>query len=362
MTDIQKIKDYLLKNPEFLTGNYKQVAERFGVTYDSVRGIVRKLKEKQSLIDREQTVETSDGYKGILIGGTIWNNGKDELRALRFKVDDSQYWNNFKTSFINDIKEISPIIPKTKNINLGDNILEISLPDLHFGKGNTDELIFNFNKSIDELLYKASVYKISKIILPIGNDGMNSEGMRRTTTAGTPQVDTLSWQDSFRLYWITLVKGIERISETCPIDVIVVTGNHDTERMFYLGDVISAYFTNNKNITVNNNGEYRKYYEYGVNMLLFTHGDKEKTSDLPLIMATERPEMFARTKYREVHLGHFHKEMSNEYRGIKVKFLPSICTTDDWHKMKGYDHFKCAQAFLYNKYYGLQATYQINIF
>ena len=132
--------------------------------------------------------------------------------------------------------------------------------------------------------------------------------------------------------------------------------------MFYIGDVLLAYFSNNTDVRINNNGEYRKYYEYGVNMLLFTHGDKEKVSELPLIMATEQPEMFARTKYREVHLGHLHKEMSNEFRGIKVKFLPSICTVDEWHKMMGYESLKCAQGFMYHEKGGLQATYQINHF
>ena len=34
---------------------------------------------------------------------------------------------------------------------------------------------------------------------------------------------------------------------------------------------------------------------------------------MPLIMATENPEMFARTSHREVHCGHLHKEMVNEY-------------------------------------------------
>ena len=38
-------------------------------------------------------------------------------------------------------------------------------------------------------------------------------------------------------------------------------------------------------------------------MLMFTHGDKEKPADMPLIMATEQPEMFARAKHHEVHCG-----------------------------------------------------------
>ena len=91
---------------------------------------------------------------------------------------------------------------------------------------------------------------------------------------------------------------------------------------FYAGEVLSAWFKNDQNVVVDNGLESRKYYEYGTNMIMFTHGDKEKAAQMPLKMPTEQPMMFARTKFREVHCGHLHKEMVNEYRGIKVRFIP----------------------------------------
>ena len=42
--------------------------------------------------------------------------------------------------------------------------------------------------------------------------------------------------------------------------------------------------------------------------------------------------MWSRCKVREVHCGHKHKEMLNEYMGTKVRFIPSICANDTWHK------------------------------
>ena len=131
--------------------------------------------------------------------------------------------------------------------------------------------------------------------------------------------------------------------------------------MFYIGDVLDAYYHNNMDVTVDNSTESRKYYEYGDNMLMFTHGDKEKMSDIPLIMATEMPEMFARCKYREAHLGHFHKEMVNDFRGVKVKILPSICPHDAWHKAQGYASFRCAQAHIWSKNKGYKGFMQINV-
>ena len=65
-------------------------------------------------------------------------------------------------------------------------------------------------------------------------------------------------------------------------------------------------FANDANVEVDASAKLRKYYQYGQVMLCFTHGDKEKLTDLPLITAVEEPVMFGATKYREVHTGHKH--------------------------------------------------------
>jgi len=243
-------------------------------------------------------------------------------------------------------------------------LYEISLPDIHYGKIVEDSRLTIsevFMLAIQDLVNRASGLEIERFLLPIGNDGMNSEGMKQTTTKGTPQHDDVGWKESFRGYWELIVHAVDYLKQIAPVHVIVVAGNHDYERMFYAGDVISGWFRNDPSVTVDNSNDSRKYYEYGNNMLMFTHGDNEKPADIPLIMATEKPEVFARTKFREAHCGHFHKEQVNEYRGIKVRFLPSICPNDEWHKKMGYDSKRAAQAFVWCKTFGLTGYLQFNV-
>ena len=91
-------------------------------------------------------------------------------------------------------------------------------------------------------------------------------------------------------------------------------------------------------------------------------GDKEKAQELPLLIATEQPEMWSRCKVREVHCGHKHKEMLNEYMGTKVRFIPSICGNDLWHKTQGYvGTLRCGQAYIWNKNRGLEGYLQTNV-
>ena len=243
-------------------------------------------------------------------------------------------------------------------------VYEISLPDIHYGKytGQTlDQAEEEYMNTVKDLLAKAEGLDIEKILLPIGNDGMNSEGYSRATTKGTPQQDSAEWQETFVGYCNLMVRAINYLAQSAPVDVVVVQGNHDYERMFYAGEFLRAFFLNDERVAVDNCFDSRKYYEYGTNMIMFTHGDKEKPANMPLIMATEQPMMFARTKFREVHCGHMHKEMVNEYRGIKVRFIPSICANDAWHKMMGYSAKRTGQAHIWSKERGYEGYLQTNI-
>ena len=296
----------------------------------------------------------------------FWQNMMGEQR---FSIVTHNSWHempNLKADLLDYIKTRSVKVPKIKYKKSKDPICyEISLPDIHYGK-ITDEPMETIEKhyiqAIMDLHKKADGLEIDRFLLPVGNDGLNSEGMSRATTKGTPQQDNMRWRESFRGYWHLVSKAIDYLAQFAPVDVIVVQGNHDFERMFYAGEVLDAIYKNNKNVTVDNGLDARKYYEYGINMIMFTHGDKEKTQELPLLIATEQPAMWSRAKVREVHCGHRHKEMLNEYMGTKVRFIPSICGNDLWHKTQGYvGTLRCGQAYIWNKNRGLEGYLQTNI-
>ena len=116
-----------------------------------------------------------------------------------------------------------------------------------------------FVKAVDKLLVAANNYHIEKIIFPIGNDLLNSDGLSMTTTKGTPQHDDVRWQRSFTLCRQMLVEVIDKLRLVAPVDVIVVPGNHDYERMFYIGDVLYSWYHNCDEVTVNNEPSPRKY-------------------------------------------------------------------------------------------------------
>jgi DNA repair exonuclease SbcCD nuclease subunit len=122
----------------------------------------------------------------------------------------------------------------------------------------------------------------------------------------------------------------------------MIPGNHDYEKIFYLGDSLQGWFHNNENVNVNNLAAPRKYYKYEDILLGFTHGDKEKINYLPLIMAQENSINWGATKYREFHLGHIHHKQeikyksTHEYSGVIIRYMSSLSGTDAWHFSHGY--------------------------
>ena len=312
---------------------------------------------KQFLKDNE--IEETD-VKSV----KFWQNMQGDHRFSVVVKGEDDLMKKAKEEMIALLESYSPKVEQDYNTVQDPVVYEISLPDIHYGKytGQTlDQAEEEYMNTIKDLLAKAEGLDIEKILLPIGNDGMNSEGYSRATTKGTPQQDSAEWQETFVGYCNLMVRAINYLAQSAPVDVVVVQGNHDYERMFYSGEYLRAFFKNDDRVSIDNNFDSRKYYKYGVNLIMFTHGDKEKPAEMPLIMATEQPMLFAETKFREVHCGHKHKEQVDEYRGIKVRFIPSICANDAWHKMMGYEAKRTGQAHIWSKTRGYEGYLQTNI-
>jgi len=323
--------------------------------------------EKQIVNTWEVGSKTPDGNIATtpLFQIKVWLRSKAEIKELE----------DIRKEFIEDLKKISPKAPKTIPLHKEGNeyLLEINIFDLHLGKmawneETGDDYSLNiatqlFENSISEFIDNTNHLNIKRILLPIGNDFFNSDRSHpfNSTTKGTPQEEDTRWQKTFRTGRKLLVDQITRLSEIAPVDVIMIPGNHDYERNFYLGDSLEGWFYNNPNVTVDNSPSPRKYYLYNNTLIGYTHGNEEKISDLPLLMAQEVPTLWASSKYREFHLGHVHhkKEIkyksTEEYQGVIIRFMSSLSATDSWHHKKGYiGNRRSSEAYVWDKNKGLK--------
>lgn len=323
--------------------------------------------------DKQVSLTINEG----VMDGIVEDSGKIHVEPLwQVKI-----WLKRRTEYLQVKSWVDELIAEFKTVSLNPakvnyskhkdgHLLEVSIFDLHLGKlawseetggSNYDIKITEsaFREALESLIVRSAPFPISKILFVVGNDFYHTDNSFNTTTAGTPQDADGRWQKSFVVGKRLMIEAILRLREIAPVEVLCVAGNHDQTKVFYLGEVLHSFFCKTAGVTINNSPKLRKYFSWGNNLILFTHGDKEKHDQLPLIMATEQPELWGKSKHREVHTGHFHSKKNvffdaiSEHAGVRVRILPSLSENDAWHASKGYTPSRSAEAYIYHPSQGV---------
>ena len=420
-----EIRKYLLANPHLLRSKYADTAKKFGTNYEQIRKVARTLraknpdnepKEKEVLnfqeTDKEAivTAENCTRVKSLddLLAAcsvdlnqwevekydigtyevTGFDNDRNPVTVTMFrtkaflkKIVPELNIKKVREELIEDLRNISPLVIKKKRQRPDDkkdlHLLEISAFDLHLGKIGIKDDKYSLEiaeerllKAVEHLLYRAQGYYIDKILFIVGNDLLNSDGdwPIPATTKGTPQFNSTYHIDMYRCARKLMIKVIDMLSEIADLHVMVIPGNHDRESIMHLGDSLQLYYENNKNIKVDNNDCLMKSLTYGNNLVVSDHGDGPKTNDLPGIISQRFKNAWSNVDYVEVHRGHYHTNKATklqaieELNGITVRNLSSMSATDYWHDAKGFiGNIKKAQAFIYNRFNGLQGILNYNV-
>jgi len=369
--NIKEVKQFLRDKPGYLKEGKSRLSsileKQFGknISTDLCAEAIRDVREElNGTIVVIQDKSTAISTEGLALN-SMWQSASGEwlksYKAVGVTLSELDR-EDFILESLKDFKKFSPTpFGKRAPYQTGDCLVEISLPDLHIGKFSPDKQKEEAMHCLNTLLSRLPASaKIDRFLLPIGNDLLNSDS-NYTTTKGTPQFDVVEYQESFRKAWQLMVDIVNTLAEIAPVDVVVVPGNHDEARAFYVGEVVSAFFENDPNVTVDNSLHPRKYYRYGATFIGFAHGEKEKPADLTTIMAREDKYNYAYSEYTEWHLGHIHKEMTllkvvDDIQSTKIRFLPSICDEDTWHKAMGYNSVRDSHANVYSKTEGFVAT------
>jgi hypothetical protein len=275
---------------------------------------------------------------------------------------------------LEEAKGFSPKYPKITYPKLDEGVMyEISMPDIHLGllawaeeSGTDSDLKLTealVNKVTNQLIAHVKHMPVSRILFPIGNDYFNVNDKKEETIHGTRQQEDTRWQKTFRRGHQLMVQQIDKLQTIAPVDVPVIPGNHDEERAFYMGEVLSARYRNCPNVTVDNRAVKRKYYAYGVNLIGLTHGYYEKPANLCNLMPLEVPQLWAASKYREFHLGDKHHKkdiltFTEEFTGVTVRITRALSAASTWAFDKGFlGALRAGEGFVWHPTKGLIAQY-----
>ena len=249
--------------------------------------------------------------------------------------------------------------------------VEISLSDFHLAKkvidGNNDIEVRKaaYMHVVQELVQNVrAVYNIGKIVFPISNDFFHTDNYQHATTNGTPQDTIVDYAQEYEHGFDLLVQAIDFLKANSQhVDVILVQGNHDRTKSYYLAHALEVYYNYSLTVTFDRTSSLVKGVVLGNTFIGYHHGNC-KIEDLPLLFATHKnySQQFGNAIFREVHTGDKHHYMAKEVKGVRIQQMPSLSGTDRWHSDNNFVHsVRAGLALVYDNHHGKIAEFESRI-
>jgi hypothetical protein len=258
---------------------------------------------------------------------------RDEYQAL--SAEDRDAYREWAKEFAPDLSKVEWQEPDAAG-----NLLEIFITDLHADKvadgWNPVVAKEHLIKTVQSHVSRATVDGVEKILIVFNGDTFNRD-FGDATTAGTPQAYGGRNQSVFAFIREAICEAVLIAAHVAPVEVLILPGNHDFEKSYYLADSVWAFFNSTDRVEVNVEPETRMYVHWGRVVLGFAHGKDESPKDLPLLMLREADCRNAIAT--EWHIGHLHtkRQLSeDETQGVLIRLFRSPAPEGDWEKRMGY--------------------------
>jgi hypothetical protein len=382
----------------------KFYAEKLGISEYEVNELLRELREKDDEPIKNHTEERKVNVEKGTIESTIVTDfdPKDDIALAKLhkinldKYIITNYWSKmlpngkFTSSIFSKRKEAKDYSPedfakflenyKPNNIsitkvdrtNSKDYVdVEISISDFHLAKrcvdGDNDpatRALRYFNVAQSLINKVEANYNINTVVLPISNDFFHTDNYQNQTTQGTPQDTIMDYADEYEVGFALLVDTINMLRQhSSTVHVVLVQGNHDRTKSFYLAHALDVYFNDALDVEFMREHSVVKGLTLGNTFIGWHHGNC-KVEDLPLLFAThpKYSHQFGDAVYREVHTGDKHHYMAKEVKGVRIQQMPSLSGTDRWHLDNNYVHsVRAALALVYDLNLGKIAEFETRI-
>jgi len=381
----------------------KYYAETLGISESEVDLLLSELRKKNN--DEEDSDEIGEYHTRVNVeSGSMESTielsyePKDDLELAKLhkinleKYKIANYWTKMKsngkftssvfatlrkptdytledfTKFLGEYKPkyVSP--GKKKHVG-GEIDVEMSIADFHLAKKTLEgetivDKMKQFLGTLMGLTEKVmGSFEINKIVFPISNDFFHTDNYHNTTTNGTPQDVLVGYDNEYEYGFDLLVKAIDFLRNHChKLEVILVQGNHDRTKSFYLAHALEVFFRNDKDISFQREHSTTKSTILGNTFIGYHHGNC-KIDDLPLVFATGKTASeFGNATYREVHTGDKHHYMAKEVKGVRIQQMPSLSGTDRWHLDHNYvNNIRAGLALVYHPTKGKIAEFEERI-
>jgi hypothetical protein len=355
------------------TGGVQGAARLLGVDTRGLFRRVARMKERGYNPDADQLhpVPETQSLKGV---STLYDDqgnvkmqwvksegkGTNPLAGMREVVEE----------MLVPLKGVAAAV-KAPKAGLEHSLSSYIIGDAHFGMYSwgqetgadfdTDTASADLRAAIDHLVDTAPDSDTGMLV-DVG-DALHADNRSNVTPASGNLLDVdTRYQRVIRIAVEAFRYGILRLLQKHKnVRVIIAQGNHNPDSAGWMALCLSMYFENEPRVTVDTTPSKFHYFEWGVNLIGVTHGDKIKMADLPSIMATDKAEAWGRCKHRYWWTGHIHHTKHLEHRGCFTESFNTLASSDAWHHASGYRSVRQMQRIDVDKAHGIYSRAIFNL-
>lgn len=329
---------------------------------------IRKYRHYNKATDAKPKIDPQEFVKGT---STLYDaDGKIKLQWV--KADKKQETEQFKEWAVALSADLTRASPTTSpSVTSDDTLTVIPFGDPHLGMYSwKDETGDDFDLTIAENDLCGAVDRLVKctpaskqcLIVNLG-DFFHADNNSGETSRGHNKLDTDTRWAKVLLVGLKAMRQCiaSALEHHEKVTVINAIGNHDDHSSMFLTIALSNIYESEPRVHIIDNPTITHYFDFGENLIGVHHGHTIKPDKLPLIMATDKPQEWARCKYRYWLCGHLHQDIAREYQGVRVESFRTLAGRDAWAASMGYRSGRDMKAIVLHKNFGEVARHLVSV-
>lgn len=332
-------------------GSMRKAAEQLKISHQSLSESIRRVKRqaaKQGYSpDHDMTKEVPEGF--TLKGTSTLYDKEGNLKIQWVKTDRTkedllEQLSIVTQTLCEDIKGKSNIIPPPDTVDK-DLCSVFPIADLHMGMYSWEQETGNsYDCAIAQDLLISSMARLivsapnsEQCLLALLGDWFHTDTSENKTmhSGNILDVDT-RWQKVFKMGVNVMKTCIEMaLAKFKKVKIIICKGNHDDHTSYAISLIMTAYFSGDPRVEIQDSVQEYRYHKFGKNLLGLTHG-LIKMDRLPGIMACDAAQWWGETQHRLWLIGHKHSQEVKEYPGVTVEMFRTIAGKDAWTAGMGF--------------------------
>lgn len=352
-------------------GSGVKVAIEFNRNRRGMDKIINRVKNRAALqgyapeYDMKRQVPDGFRVKGV---STYYNkDGKPTGQWVKSSADNDRRAEIIKEAFASMADEL-PRLEPISHVGINNDALlnQYTITDFHLGmlawhkEGGADWDIKIAEKTLIDCfkyMVQSSPNAKTGFICQLG-DFLHSDGLMPVTPTSGHVLDQDGRFSKMVQSAIKLLRGVVDIalSKHEHVYVLMAEGNHDLASSVWLRVMFQALYENEPRITVINSELPYYTHKHGNTMLAFHHGHMSRNDSLPLLFASQYPDIWGATKKRYCHTGHRHHVEEKEHSGMTVIQHATLAARDAYAARGGWISERQAQSITYHSEFGKVAT------